>query len=205
MVRIGEAQGLAYGGLLPAALLALVCFGVSRATRRSAVLLSALGAALLLSVLYYGIQTWTHTTYPPERVQAFAPWRDAIPENDDILWPDPPPAEWFELQRANYWSLYQMAGMVFSRDVTMVSTRREKAVTPVLPMLGRTLTVERHYASAPPAPDARPATIGPCGIPGLTFYASWVNLGPTPYPAVAPDRARPHEMLYLYHCPAGRR
>jgi hypothetical protein len=203
LVRIGEAQALDYGGLLPAALLALVCFGLQRATRRTALLLTALGAMLLLSVLSYSAQTWTHSKFPEERVQAFEPWRAAIPESAEVLWPDPPPAEWFELGRASYWSLYQMAGMVFSRDVTMVSTRRETAVTPLLPMLGRTLTAEHHYAQAAPSPQAQRAA-GPCAVPDVTFYASWTDLGPTPYPAVAPDQQKPSEVLYLYRCGADR-
>ncbi|HTY93872.1 MAG TPA: hypothetical protein VMC02_08290 [Steroidobacteraceae bacterium] len=200
LVRIGEAQALAYGGLLPAALLALVCAGAQRATRRSALLLAGLGAVLLLSVLSYSLQTWTHQKYPDDRVRAFAPWRAAIPESAEILWPDPPPADWFELGRASYWSLYQMAGMVFSRDVTMVSTSRETAVTPVLPILGRTLTTERHYALAPQVSGAQAATFGPCKLRDVTFYASWADLGPTPYPAVAPDPEKPNDMLYLYRC-----
>ena len=204
MVRIGEAQALAYGGLLPAAALALVCFGVGRATRRSAVLLTGLGAALLLSILPYSVLTWTHAKFPQDRVRAFAPWRAAIPESAEVLWPDEPPADWFELGRASYWSLYQMAGMVFSRDVTMVGTRRETAVTPVLPMLGRTLITEPHHTVAPLKNAPTPAA-GPCAVPDITFYASWANLGPTPYPAVAPDPAKPHEMLYLYRCGANRR
>ncbi|HTB67653.1 MAG TPA: hypothetical protein VK727_15620 [Steroidobacteraceae bacterium] len=200
MVRIGEAQALAYGGLLPAAALTLVCFALQRATRRSAVLLCGLGTALLLSVLPYSVQAWTHAKYPADRVQAFAPWRAAIPESAEVLWPDPPPAEWFELGRSSYWSLYQMAGMVFSRDVTMVSTGRETAVTPMLAMLGRTLTTAHHYASAPKLKDAQPSGFTPCQQPGINFFASWTDLGPTPYPAVAPDTEKPQEMLHLYRC-----
>ncbi len=200
LVRIGEAQALAYGGLLPAAALALVCAGVARATRRSALLLAGLGAVLLLSVLSYSVQSWTHRKYPDERVAAFAPWRAVIPESAEVLWPDPPPVDWFELGRASYWSLYQMAGMVFSRDVTMVSTGRETAVTPLLPMLGRTLTTERHYAQAPAVQDPQASANALCHLHGVTFYASWTNLGPTPYPAVAPDVQKPREMLYLYRC-----
>ncbi len=204
LVRIGEAQALAYGGLLPAAALALVCVGVTRATRRSALLLAGLGAVLLLSVMPYAVQTWTHKKFPDDRFQAFAPWRAAIPESAEVLWPDPPPAEWFELQRASYWSLYQMAGMVFSRDVTMVSTSRETTVTPLLPILGRTLTADRHYAQGPATqnPQASPSAL--CHLQGVTFFASWADLGSTPYPAVAPDPAKPTEMLYLYNCGADR-
>jgi hypothetical protein len=202
MVRIGEAQALAFGGLLPATMLALACWSITSATRRSAVLLSGLGAVLLLSVLTYAVLTWTHTKYPADRVQAFAPWRAAIPESAEVLWPDTPPADWFELGRASYWSLYQMAGMVFSRDVTMISTARESTVTPLLPGLGILLTTERHYSHPQNSPDAAPPAGGPCSLRGVTFYASWTYLGPTPYPAVAPDTEKPHEMLYLYKCPA---
>jgi hypothetical protein len=203
LVRIGEAQALSFGGLLPAALLALVTAGVLRANRRSVVLMAGLGAVLLLSVLSYGIQSWRHTRYSDDRVQAFAPWRDAIPPSAEVLWPDPPPVTWFELQRSSYWSLYQMAGMVFSRDVTMVSTSRETAVTPVLPLLGRTLSTDRHYALAPAMKDGQsPASSSACRLPGVTFYASWTNLGATPYPPVAPDPEKPQELLYLYHCAA---
>jgi hypothetical protein len=194
LVRIGEAQALAYGGLLPAAVLALVCVGVVRATRRSALLLAGLGAVLLLSLLSYAAQTWTHRKFPDDRVQAFAPWRAAIPESAEVVWPDPPPAEWFELGRASYWSLYQMAGMVFSRDVTMVTTGRETAITPLLPMLGRNLGAE--------AGNPQASTSALCHLHGVTFFASWADLGPTPYPPVAPDPDKPHEMLYLYRCGA---
>jgi hypothetical protein len=200
LVRIGEAQALAYGGLLPAAALTLVCLAGQRATRRSAMLLAGLGAVLLLSVLSYSVQTWTHRKYTDDRVQAFAPWRAAIPESAEVVWPDPPPAEWFELGRANFWSLYQMAGMVFSRDVTMVSTSRETAVTPLLPMLGRTLTPDRHYAPAAGSQSPQASTSALCRLHGVTFFASWADLGSSLYPAVAPDPAKPNEMLYLYSC-----
>jgi hypothetical protein len=200
MVRIGEAQALAFGGLLPAALLALVWWSGHHATHRSVVLLAGLGAVLLLSVLPYGIQAWTQSRYPQDRYQAFAPWRAAIPESAEVLWPDPPPVTWFELGRASYWSLYQMAGMVFSRDVTIVATVRETAVTPILPQLGRALTSTTHYSLTASAKNAGGESSGPCRLPGVTFYASWIDRGPTPYPPVAPSDENPHELLYLYRC-----
>jgi len=189
LLRIGEAQALAYGGLVPAAVLVLGCAALQRATRRRAVLLAGVGAVLLLSVLAYGMLVWTHAKYPQDRVQAFAPWRAVIPESAEVVWPDPPPTNWFELGRANYWSLYQMAGMVFSRDVTMVSTGRETAITPLLPTLGHTST-----------DNAQPQLTRLCGLHGVTFYASWTDLGPSPYAAVAPDLDKPDELLHLYRC-----
>jgi hypothetical protein len=199
LVWIEDTQALAYEGLLPAALLALIGWSAHHATRRGAILLAVLGASLLASVLPYCVRTWTHTRYPQDRYQAFASWRAAIPESAEILWPDPPLVTWFELGRASYWSLYQMAGMVFSRDVTMVSTGRENAVTPLLPQLGRALSGTRHNSVA--SPKDTPGLMSElCRLPGLTFYASWNDLGPTPYPAVVPDDEHPHEVLHLYRC-----
>jgi len=200
MVRIGEAQALSYGGLLPAALLAVVWRSASRINQRGAVLLAAMGAVLLLSLMPFGMIAWSTARFPEDKVQAFAPWRAAIPESADILWPDPPPIAWFELGRASYWSLYQMSGLVFSRDVTMISIKREAEVAPVLPMLARP-SGKIESGDSP----QRTLASSPCDVPGITFYASWTNLGPTPYPAVAPDVNNPKESLYLYHCDSPRR
>jgi hypothetical protein len=205
LVRIGEFQALAYGGLLPAAALVLVWWSSHHATRRAALLLGGLAAVLLLSILPYGVQTWTHSRYPEDRRQAFAPWRAAIPESAEILWPDTPPAEWFELGRSSYWSLYQMAGMVFSRDVSMVSTSRESAASPIMPKLGAALKNERHYAHTNSPEDQRDLIADPCTLPGVGFYASWINLGPTPYPPVAPDIENLRQVLYLYRCSHDKR
>ena len=83
-----EVQALAYGGLLPAALVLVWCVR-SPVTRRGAMLVAGLGAILLLSLLPYGVQTWRNATRKP--VPAFAPWREAIPAGAEVLWPDPPP------------------------------------------------------------------------------------------------------------------
>jgi hypothetical protein len=200
MAHIAQAQALANGGLLPAALLVLAWWWSRRHTRGGAIALAALGAAMVTCVLPYAVTTWTHARYPQERFEAFAPWRAAIPESAEILWPDPPPAAWFELGRASYWSLYQMAGMVFSRDVTMVSTSRETAVRPVLPQLGRKLSGDKHYALATPTGPAGRSRTAACAVPGVRFFASWLDLGPTPYPAVVPDVDNPRQSLYLYRC-----
>jgi hypothetical protein len=66
------------------------------------------------------------------------------------------------------------------------------------------LTVDTHYAHSAPSPDAAPSVGALCRLPGLTFYASWANLGPTPYAPVAPDQDKPDEVLYLYRCSAAR-
>ena len=198
--RIAALQLLTFEGLLPAAVLAGTTYAVNRCARRTAMLIAALGASVMLSVAPYSLGLWTHAKFPHDRYAAFAPWRAAIPESAEVLWPDPPTLAWFELGRASYWSLNQMSGMVFSREVSMLGDHREAAVTPVLPTLGRTLASGLHYNPVP-AGAGRSMGASPCAIPDVTFYASWVDLGPSPYPPVVPERTRPGDVLRLYRCP----
>jgi hypothetical protein len=201
LVAIGQARLICYDGLLPAALLVLVLWSGDHALlRHSAPLLGAVAALLLISILPNAVRTWTFVRYPVERYQAFAPWRAAIPESAEVLWPDPPTLIWFELGRASYWSLYQMSGMVFSRDVTMISTSRETAVTPLLPQLGRKINGTRYEIPDDSSTDEPRDMSLPCRLPGVIYYASWIDLGPTPYPAVHPDIEKPRATLYLYRC-----
>ena len=187
MVRMGEVQALAYGGLLPAAALALVCFSVSRVTRRNAVLLAASGAVLLLSVLPYGVLTWTHAKFPrigsrpsPLGEMPFRRARKCCGRNR-------PRPNGLNSGASSYWSLYQMAGMVFSRDVTMVSTSRETAVSQ--PMLA---TVE---GSAHTPRGRWPVHDHGCGI-----LRQLDRSGAHALSACGAGRGSSADMLHLYRC-----
>jgi hypothetical protein len=191
--RVRQAQILCLSGVVPALMLVLAACALEKQTSQVCVLIGCLGIIVCLALLPYGIRTWTHIRYPAERYAAFESWRQAVAPATEVLWPNSPEAEWFLLGRASYWSLYQMAGMVFSRDVTMIATRREAAVTPLLPL------VQTDKAGA--AEQAAGGSLAEmCKVPGLKFFASWNDLGPTPYPPVAPNTG-PHErVLRLYRC-----
>jgi hypothetical protein len=184
---------LTHAGALPALLLGLAWWlpetGVPRA-----LLVVTLGVAACAVLAPHAVERWTQVAYPPQRLAAFAPWRAAIPPGTTVLWPeDPPLGDWFVLGRPAYWSLYQMAGMVFSRDDAMVGTSLESQVNPLLPAI---------RSGADSMPDqVRPsqALQDICRLPGIAFAASWNDLGPTPYPPVSPDGNR-QRRLYLYHC-----
>ena len=101
--------------------------------------------------------------------------------------------DWFVLERPSYWSLYQMAGMVFSRADTMIGTFLESKTDPVLP------TIRSDPESALKREESPHTLRDICQLPDIHFFASWNDLGPTPYPSVAPDGPA-HGRLYLYRC-----
>jgi hypothetical protein len=195
---IQAARLLSYHGILPALLLG-AAFWLIDAGLPGALLLSVLGAAACAAVVPQAVERWTQIAYPPERLAAFASWRAAIAPGTPVLWPeDPPMDDWFVLERPSYWSLYQMAGMVFSRDDTMIGTWLESKADPVLPAI-------RKDADSVTKQEAAPHTLRDvCALPDIRFFASWNDLGPTPYPSVAASGGPPPNRLYLYRCPAAR-
>ena len=184
---------LTHAGALPALLLGLAWWLPETGTPR-ALLVAALGVAACAAVMPHALDRWTQVAYPPQRLAAFAPWRAVIPPGATVLWPeDPPLDDWFVLERPAYWSLYQMAGMVFSREDAMVGTSLESQVNPLLP------SIRSGGDSMPDQLRPSQALQDICRLPGIGFAASWNDLGPTPYPPVTPDGSR-QQRLYLYHC-----
>ena len=193
--RVRQAQILTFNGIVPTLLLVLATCAVETGVPRTSLAIGLLGLIACLAMVPYGIRTWTRIRYSDERYAAFEPWRRAIPPAAEVLWPDPPPDDWFVLGRASYWSLYQMAGMVFSRDVTMIGTQRESAVTPRLHLIS---TEQADSAGSGQPPGHAVAEV--CKLFRLEFFASWNDLGPTPYPPLAPHAEQPRRVLHLYRC-----
>jgi hypothetical protein len=193
--RVHQAQVLFMSGVVPAVVLIVIAWAAETQVPNTALPIGVLGIAACLLAIPFGVKTWTQSRYPEAGHQAFESWRQTVPPDVEVLWPDPPPVEWFQLGRPSYWSLYQMAGMVFSRDVTMIATARENEVTPLLPMIS---TDQGAAAEGPGLGRHSPAEV--CKLRDLKFFASWNDLGPTAYPAVAADPARPNRLLRLYRC-----
>jgi hypothetical protein len=186
------AHVLSYNGVLPALLLVLAWWSAEIGLPW-ALLTATMGAAACAALAPHAVERWTQVAYPTRQIAAFAPWRAAVPPGTTVLWPeDPPLYNWFVLERPAYWSLYQMAGMVFSRDDAMVGTSLESQVNPLLPSI-------RSGSDVPEEGRTLQSLQEICRLPGIAFAASWNNLGPTPYPPVSPDGRRQHQM-YLYHC-----
>ncbi len=199
--RIGQLRVLASNPLLSAGLLALLWLAALHAKDRDAVLLAALGATALAAVAPYGVFMWTREPHPPGATAAYAPWRNVIPRSAAVLWPDSPPQQaWFALHRASYWSLVQMAGSVFSRQEWQTGLRRQQAVLNLVPSLDGT-DVDATLRNLPKL-QPRAALTALCSIPDLQYFASWRDLGPTPYPVLMQiqPRLRGPAALRLYRC-----
>lgn len=175
--------------------------GGARATLRTNILLSLLGILAVLAMMSYSVSTWTHQTYTTADTSAFDSWRRIIPEDAEVLWPDEAPDRaWYSLHRASYWSLLQMAGMVFSRQDTMIGTRREDAVASLVGALGGKTGDLVKIGNMDPIRVRKEL----CAVPDLRYYVSRRDLGPTLFPPVTLQHRGHTQTLYLYHCDAQR-
>ena len=144
-------------------------------------------AAVALSVAFFPLawSAWTRVTYTESALAAFAGWRSHIPSQSQVFWQSASVAPWYVLQRPSYWSLPQMAEIVFSRQYAIELARRETALThvstqqPPLQQLVQTCTAN----------------------PGLDFIVTGrQDLGPSPFAPVVLDASAPNGRLRLYRC-----
>ena len=183
---------------LAAALLVSLWY-LARSSAAGSFALLVLATASCIVMLPQTWPTWTRIEYPPAVAARFESWRRIIPEDAEVLWPDTPPAAvWYSLHRANYWSLLQMAGMVFSRQDWVIGDLREGHMEYVLPNLGGSAGRGEHYTVMTPEDTVRSV----CTSKDIRFFASWRDLGPSPYPiqvTIRPQTGKA-EPLHLYHC-----
>jgi hypothetical protein len=104
-----------------------------------------------------------------------------MPVNAEIL-ADDPVISWYLLQRPNYWSPFQAAGAIFSKDKALLVERR-----------GSLLAAARQLV------DLRGIKTA-CGDTSLGYVIRRQPVAPTPYPAVAFSGREARGHLYLYRC-----
>lgn len=102
-------------------------------TRWTSVVGVVFAAALLVLVMPRAQRTWTFERYYPGARQAFEPWHSVIPETAEVLWPNNPTGVWILLGRRSYISPEQLAGIVFSPDLTEVMNIRAEALEQLAP------------------------------------------------------------------------
>ncbi len=191
LLALRPVRAWASGGVLTAAVL----IGVSWLSYRSSspastIALSVVGAVLCLAVLPLAWHAWSRVTFTESVRNDFAGWRAQMPEDAQVLWVDSTTAPWFALGRPSYWSLQQMAGLVFSRPLTAELDRREKLLTrprtraeSSVPVLDYTCTIN----------------------PALDYVVSPRDLGRTPFAPVSIDTDSTKYRLLLYRCADHRR
>jgi hypothetical protein len=104
---------------------------------RSLVLPALLAAGLALSLTMILPETLKTrgTAGSRAEIQEFADWRDAIPPNSTVLVVPATKAAsfvWFTLERPNYLSVDQSAGVIFSRETALEIRRRSEVLLPIM-------------------------------------------------------------------------
>jgi hypothetical protein len=160
-------------------------------------------ACILLGPLMW--QSWTAFHYTHALQTAFAPWRAAIPQRAQVIWPGTPVGTWYLLERPSYYSIHQVAGDIFSRPKAIEIHRRAGLIGSALLASRAPGAQELSATSKPPLPanadglNASGIAIA-CSDAALQFAVSWRRLGPTPIAPIVPNDTQPRNQLHLYRC-----
>lgn len=160
---------------------------------RSAAALAATSLALLLAALLLLPRALAGDLLQagaPAEVSDFAAWRAVIPPGSNVY---VAPAHysaafcWFTLQRPDYLSVNQSAGVVFSRESALEVVRRGEVLLPMMEPDWRLYSAMLAAAgeARPPArsrPLTRETLLHLCRDPALGFVVAWENVGFEPLP-----------------------
>ncbi len=129
-----------------------------------------------------------------------------------------PPAlwgAWYLLERASYWSAYQAAGAIFSKQKAVLLHQRTNSLTSQMDFGTTGPKAGGPKAGGPPRDSSasdivpppmivlflnRPSLQAACRDPDLGYVVSWTHIAPSPVDPVTPDPRRPDKRMYLYRC-----
>ena len=174
--------------------------GLLARTRWTSVVGVVSAATLLVLVMPRAERTWTFERYYPEARKAFEPWQSVIPETAEVLWPNNPTGVWILLGRRSYISPEQLAGIVFSPDLTDVMNVRAEALEQLAPA-GWWTRATFSKASEPKTLTPELITVV-CRAPGLDYVVGGVEI-----PGYVARATFPLEKVdvFLYDCHASGR
>ena len=148
----------------------------------------------------------SHALVSASEIDKFADWASAIPPTSTVLVvpaPDVGAFVWFTLQRPNYLSVDQSAGVVFSRATALEVQRRSQVLLPlmdpnwkILTSLSRSRGDERKKPT-PPRPLTAKVLLEICADPRLGFVVSPQDVGFAP---LRHSRAGQFKDWNLYDC-----
>lgn len=153
-------------------------------------------------------RAWTRFQYTPASRALYSHWRDKIPTQAEVLWPESPVGVWYLLGRTSYWSHNQVTGFVFSRAAAIELNRR-------VGVSRDALLASDPAASRPDAPTVKRLLswvpfslegLDPGGLPAicadrnLGYVISASQFNPAAAPPIAPFPDKPNRRFYLYDC-----
>ena len=206
-IPLGAAQIRDIFGLRISAVLAVVL--VWELTRTSLNLwVPAFLCLLLAAVSIFTLPTafkQSHTIASASDIDEFADWACAIPPTSTVLVvpaPDVGAFVWFTLQRPNYLSVDQSAGVVFSRATALEVQRRSQVLLPLMDPNWKILTSlhagsENRRKQKATWPLTAQSLTQVCTDPALGFVISpkYVGFGPLRH-----EHAGAWKDWYLYDC-----
>ena len=206
-VPLGAAQIRDIFGLRISAVLAVVLiWELTRSSRTLwvPVVLCSLLAASSICILPAAFRQSRTPSYASE-INEFSDWTNVIPPTSTVLVvpaPDVGAFVWFTLQRPNYLSVDQSAGVVFSRATSIEVDRRSEVLLPLMDPNWKILTSLRAASENRRKQDTtRPLTaqnlIQICTDPLLGFVISSKDVGFSP---IRHESAGAWKDWYLYDC-----
>jgi hypothetical protein len=202
--RIRDIFGLG----LPAVLVVTLLWGWVR-QRRSFVGPTILAAATLPLLIYLAPKSLGQASAvgSAQHLAEFTDWRADIPATASVFLADRYDTGafvWFALERPNYLSIDQSAGVVFSRATALEIRRRSDVVLPLMDRDWELETYRRRLRSAPQGVEPsryRPLTAGNlvsvCSDPLLGFVIAHESVGFDP---IRHTRDGPWKDWNLYDC-----
>jgi hypothetical protein len=172
----------------------------------AAIALSSMAAIVAVLLTPLAWQSWTNFHYTRAAYTAFAPWRTAIPQHSQVIWPHNPVGAWYLLERPSYYSIHQVAGDIFSRAKAIEIHRRAASIANALatsraapPQHGPGIRTRAELPANADRLDARGLVLV-CGDPQLAAVVSWNRIGPETLVPVVPNPGRPARRLHVYRC-----
>ena len=133
-----------------------------------------------------------HPIYNPQTIDSFAAWRNRIPEDATVFFPEQPEVVWLALHRRSY---TPYAALVFSRAAAIEDAQRLRLIDSL--QLGYPSFGANEFYKINPSPlDITTARLA-CGFPEVAFIVTSRQL---PAMGLASTAPAPLSPLYLYAC-----
>ena len=158
------------------------------------------GLTILAAAVPGAWTAWSTNRFSQAEVSGYSSWRAHIGESQEVLWPEGLAWTWFSVGRRSYLSISQLAGVVFSEEMTEEARRRAEALSNVY-------SPDYWFGDiSSRRPDDSPIQLedlrAVCRAPGVDFYVSPTDLGLAVATAEWPTRGK---HVYLYDCAAVQR
>jgi hypothetical protein len=185
-----------HDGLVPVVLLYCVARFLSEAGRMRSLLIYACCAVVGAIILPGIFAQWTRQDVSSSLRAKYETWRSIIPPGSQVYWPQSPEYSWMLLDRPNYISSVQSAGVLFSRATAIELQHRAESLRQFVAPASFLL----WDSGAPSQLFLTKELQGMCNLGAFDFLVTSASLDSKPL-AIQPDRsAQDPKAVKLYRC-----